>query len=183
MAEKDNRTAKAALGIGTAGAIAAAISLLRNTKAAPPGGEVQIPEELWNLIIAIAGSLNNVDADLDSVIAAIEALSIGGGRGWPENTNSARSFGIQCVAVNTAYQANDMEVPDGMFLAIKSSPLNAVGSIIFVARSRADCLNVNSSWHLALNESISYQVKNASTFYVSSNLAGSLALFSAEQES
>ncbi|GAJ25123.1 unnamed protein product, partial [marine sediment metagenome] len=88
---------------------------------------------------------------------------------------------VLCPAVATAYQVPDMEIPDGMSLAIKSSPVNALGSLIFVARTPAECTNPNSAWPLIQNESITYQVKNAGAFFVSTNIAGSITIFTAEQ--
>ena len=180
MAERD-KTSKAAIVVSVGAAIAAAFALGKKVQAAPPGAPIQLPQELWNLIIAIASSVDSVDTDLDEVISAIKSLALAGGRGWPPNADGTRSFSILCVAAATPYEANDMEIPDGMSLAIKASPLNAVGALIFVARTPAECTNPNSAWPLIPNEAITYQVKNAKAFYVSTNVPGSIAIFTAEQ--
>jgi len=70
-----------------------------------------------------------------------------------------------------------------MLLVIKAWPFNAVGSVIFVATTAAECTNPNSSYPLIPNEPIAYAVENASVFFVSSNIAGSIAIFSAEKRS
>lgn len=101
--------------------------------------------------------------------------------GFPPNASSVRTFAIQCVAANTPYRANDMLIPEGMALLIKASPANGVAAVVYVARSPAECLNINSSWPLVPNESIPYFVKNSNVFYVSSNVAGSVVIFTAEQ--
>jgi len=185
MAERD-KASQVAIGVSAAAAITAAIALSKKAKAAPPGipeEAIQLPQELWNLIIAIANSIDRVDTDLDSVIDAIKSLSLEGGLGWPPNAEGTRSFAVLCVAAATPYQASDMEIPDGMALLIKSSPFNAIASVIFVARTPAECTNPNSAWPLALNESVPYFVKNANAFFVSTNVPGSIAVFTAEQRS
>jgi len=183
MAEKD-KASQAAVVVSVGAAITAALALLqKRAQAAPPEGVVQLPQELWNLIIAIANSADSIDTDLNSVIDAINSLTLAGGLGWPPNAEGTRSFAVLCVAAATPYQASDMEIPDGMSLAIKSSPLNAALSLIFVARTPAECTNPNSAWPLIPNEAITYQVKNAKAIYVSTNVAGSIAIFTAEQRS
>jgi len=179
---KDDQSSKVAAGMSTAAAIMAALAWLKSGKAeaAPPG---TIPEELMQLVIAIADSAQKVDENTLATVAAIQALMLEGGLGWPPNAKGTRSFSILCVAAATPYQASDMEIPDGMALAIKASPLNAVGSLIFVARTPAECTNPNSAWPLVFNEAITYYVKNANVIYVSTNIAGSIAIFTAEQRS
>ena len=178
--------ATVAAGMSTGAAIMAVLAWLasaRRAEAAPPGEIPELPEELVHLIIAIAASADAVDQNTRDIIDAIKALTLEGGIGWPPNADGTRSFAILCVLANTAYPAPDMEIPDGMALAIKAWPLNAVGSLIFVARTPAEATNVNSSWPLIPNESITYHVKNANRFHVSSNVAGSIAIFTAEQRS
>lgn len=178
-----------AAGMSTAAAIAAVLAWLaaaKRAKAAPPGEIPEIPgipEELVRLIIAIAASIDAIDQNTLAIIDAIKGLTLEGGLGWPPNAEGTRSFAILCPAVGTPYQASDMIIPDGMALLIKASPLNAVGSLIFVAKTPAECTNPNSAWPLIPNESIPYFVKNANAFYVSTNIAGSIAIFTAEQRS
>jgi len=176
----NDQSSKVAAGMSTAAAIMAALAWLKSGKAeaAPPGA---IPEELMNLVIAIANSAQKVDENTLATIAAIQALMLEGGLGWPPNAEGTRSFAVLCPAVATPYQAPDMEIPDGMSLVIKNSPLNAVAALIFVARTPAECTNPNSAWPLVWNEAIIYYVKNTSAFYVSTTIPGSIAVFTAEQ--
>lgn len=174
MAEQKSRAAGVAVGISTSAAIMAAFALARKVKAAE-GGIVELPQELWDLIIAIAGSLENL-------YTAIRELQLNV-QGWPPNAQGTRSFSIVCVAANTAYHAADMVIPSGMLLMIKAWPFNAVGSLVFVATSSAECVNLNSSWPLLRNEPVAYAVENANAFFVSSNVAGSIVIFSVERRS
>lgn len=188
----DGRSTMAA-GITTAAAIAAALGWLaaikiKKAEAAPPDEVPEIPEipgipeELVALIIAIAASADAVDTNTAATIDAIKALALEGGLGWPPNAPGIRSFAKVCIAAAQFYQGDDMAVPDGMNLLIKSFPTNAVGSLIRVASTPADCTNPNSSWPLIPNEPVAYAVKNANEIYISSNIAGSIAIFSCERK-
>jgi len=179
MAEKaENQSAKLAAGMSTAAAIAAALAWI-NSRKVQAAGEIVLPEEFVQLIVAIAASTAAIDENVLKILNELATLAIGGG--FPHNTKGVRAFTKVCVAANIAYQGDDMAVPDGMFLAIKSHPLNAVGSLVLVASSPADATNPNSSWPLAFNEAVTYQVQNANEMYVSSNIAGSIAVFSCEK--
>ena len=187
MAEQD-KPSKAAIVVSVGAAIAAAFALMQKRALAAPAQIVGLDEATMNLLIAIAQASDNIDSNtleaLGKLQEIIDKISVGvPGQGWPPNAEGARTFAVLCLLVATAYPVPDMEIPDGMSLAIKASPLNAVGSYIFVARTPAECTNPNSAWPLVLNESTTYQVKNANAFFVSTNVAGSIAIFSAEQRS
>ena len=188
MAEKE-KTSQAAVVISVAAAIAAAWALLQErAQAAPSEGQIfGLDDATMNLLIAIAQASGNIDSNtleaLNKLQQIIDKIGTGGLGGWPPSAKGTRTFTVLCPAVATAYPVPDMEIPDGMALAIKSSPLNAIASLIFVARTPAECTNPNSAWPLALNEAITYQVKNANAFFVSTNVAGSIAIFTAEQRS
>ena len=188
MAEKD-KASQAAVAISVGAAIAAAWALLGKRALAAPleGGIVSLDEATMQLIIAIAQASGNIDSNILQALVKLQAIidkpGAGAGQGWPTNAQGTRTFAVACVLANQAYPVPDMTVPDGMALLIKSSPLNALGSFVRVAKTPAECTNPNSSWPLILNESISYFVKNADAFHISSNVAGSIALFSAEQRS
>jgi len=180
-----DKASKTAAVMSTAAAIAAALAWLRSGKAEAAPGVPQIPEELMQLVVAIATDVNHIDkTTLQNILGAIARISLNiQVQGWPPNAEGTRSFAILCAAAATPYRAFDMEIPDGMSLGIKASPLNAVGSLIYVAKTPAECINPNSAWPLILNESITYQVKNANAFHVSTNIAGSIAIFTVEQRS
>jgi len=183
----DDRTGKTALVVGSAAAIAAAIALSKKTAAAPGGKQVvTLDETTMNLLVAIAQGIQNLNQSFQNLNQSFQNLIPGEPgqmvvQGWPPNTKGTLSFTVACVAAATAYQVSDVEIPDGMALAIKSSPLNAVGSLIFVARTPAECINPNTAWPLIPNEAITYFIKNAKTIYISSNVAGSIAIFTTEQ--
>lgn len=194
MGETD-KASKAAVAVSIAAAITSALALLeKRVKAAPlePSQIVGLDEATMNLLIAIAQASGNIDSNtleaLDKLQDIVDKISGVPGvpgvlsvQGWPPNAEGTRTFAVLCPAVATAYPVPDMEIPDGMSLAIKSSPVNALGSLIFVARTPAECTNPNSAWPLVQNESITYQIKNANAFFVSTNIAGSIAIFTAEQ--
>jgi hypothetical protein len=169
-----------AAALASAGAIAlAAVALARKAQAAP-SGEIVLPKEFVDLIVAIG----NTTVDIDSLTAQIrDKLSSLGitVQGWPPNVKYTRTFVVVCAVVGRAYPAPDMAIPSGMSLLIKAHPLNPVGSIIYVATSAADAINPNSSYPLVPNEPFSLQVENSNTIYVSSNTPNAIAIFAAEQ--
>jgi len=186
MAEKD-KPSKAAIVVSVGAAIAAAFALMRDRALAAPAQIVGLDEATMNLLIAIAQASDNIDSNtleaLGKLQDLINKIGVGVGQGWPPNAEGARTFAVLCPAVAIPYQVPDMEIPDGMALAMKASPLNLVNSLIFVARTPAECTNPNSAWPLVPNEAITYGVQNANAFFVSTNMAGSIAIFSAEQRS
>jgi len=180
---QDNKEARAAGIISVGSAITSALALLnsRKTSAVPPEGELVLPEEFVQLIIAIAASSDKIDAGITQVIDELSSLAINV-QGWPPNAKYVRTFTIICAAVATPYRANTMAIPSGMNLVIKSHPINAIGSLIQVASTAAECLNINSSYPLVPNESIAYALQNSEEIFVSSNAAGSIVVFTAEKE-
>jgi hypothetical protein len=176
----EDKSAKTALGISTAAIIAAAIAVSRKPAAAAPGGQLTLPPEFVQLVAAIAASSDSIDNDLLKAIDAINKLAINV-QGFPPNARGIRSFAKVCAIVGQAYQGDDMTIPEGMDLIIKSYPTNPAGSIVQVASSQSDSLNPNSSWPLVPNEAVAYQVKNANEIYVSANLANVIVIFSAER--
>lgn len=179
MAE-DRSAAKAAAGMSTVAAIAAALAWINSRKAAPPGGELTLPPEFVQLITAIAATTDSIDYNLLKVIDELTHLAINV-QGFPPNAHGTRSFSKVCIVANQSYQGDDMAVPEGMSLLIKSYPTNAAASIIRVASSPSDATNPNSSWPLLPNEAVAYQVKNANLIYVSASIAGSIVIFSVER--
>jgi hypothetical protein len=176
----EDKSAKTALGISTVAIITAAIAASRKTAAAPPGGQIILPPEFVQLVAAILASSDSIDSNLLKIINELANLAINI-QGFPPNAPGTRSFSKLCAVANQSYQGDDMEVPEGMSLLIKSYPTNAGASIIRVASSITDATNPNSSWPLLPNEAVAYQVKNANQIYVSASIAGSLVIFSAER--
>ena len=163
MAEKDQRAARTAAVMSTAAAVAAGLAWLRSGKAY--AAEDKIPPELMNLVIAMAQTLDHIDVtQLQKVQDAIKALSLGGARGWPENTSSISTTRVVCPAALSAVRLPDLPVPDGFQLQIKAWPFN--GNLIYVAGNRTDAPNVNQVFGLAASEAVSFGVKNARFIYI-----------------
>ena len=99
---------------------------------------------------------------------------------YPANTNYIQVMRYTITAANFPYKGPEMTIPDGFNLVIKAAPTNAIGAYIFVGETAAACLNINSSWPLVPNETISYAVKNANKIYVSGSV-GDAVLFTAEK--
>lgn len=182
MADDKRHSAGAtALAISVPTAIALVYSFLKGQKVeAGPNGEYVLPEEVIELLVAMAATSEETRIAVQAILARL--AEGGGGQGWPPNTKYVRSSGITCVAANTAYEAPNMIVPSGMALIVKSHPINAPGTLIQVATTPADCLNPNSSYPLLPSEAVSYHVQNAEVLRVSSTAAGSIVVFSSEQE-
>ncbi len=173
--------AKMAAGVSTVAAIAAVAALLnsRQAAAAPPGEDFVLPDEFIQLIANIAATSDSIDNNLLKVIEEILELSINV-QGFPANARGIRSFAILCPIANQAYQGNDLAVPEGMSLVIKSYPTNPALSLVRLASSISDATNPNSSWPLIPNEAMAYQVQNADQIYVSGSVAGLTVTFSVE---
>ena len=169
MGEKNDGAAKAAAVMSSTAAVASVMALLKEAKAqAAPGG---IPEELFQLLIAIAASIDVLNA---TALQVLEKLGGGeaGGRFWPENRLKVQSARVLCPIAGRAYQLPYQEVPDGMAVTIKALPTNAVGGLIFVATSQAEASNLDQSYWLIRSEPISYYVKNVNAFWVASSVPG-----------
>lgn len=170
MAERDNRAAKAAAGMSTASAVMAAIALLKSGKTAG------IPDELMQLVIAIAGSADAIDTNTLDTVAAIKALSLVG-LGWPPNTDSGTALRVAIATTGTRMPY--IAVPSGMALVIKAWPLNP--GWLQVGFSQAECTNVNQSYSLLPNETVGYFIQNAESVYIAATVAGCFACLTVEQ--
>lgn len=178
MGERD-KASQVAIGISAAAAIAAALAFAQKAKAATPEipeGVVQLPQELWNLIIAIADSLDSVDTDLDTVITELSKISISV-QGWPPNAVGITSLRVPIAITGT--QLTYIAVPSGMSLVIKAWALNP--GWLQVGASLAECTNINQSFPLLPSEVVGYQVQNADQIYIAATVAGCFACLTVEQ--
>jgi len=174
MAKDDSNEAKEVVGgMGIGAAITGFVLWLRSRVQGSPGQELVIPAELAQLIASTAAAIERIDKNIASLSVQVQ--------GWPLNTRTIRSYTLLCAVANQAYQAPQMAIPSGMQLLIKASPLNAAAALILVATSGPECLNVNSSWPLILNEPVAFSIENAQSIFVSTNVAGSQVIFSAEE--
>lgn len=144
---------------------------LRSRTQATPGHE--FPAELAQLMAAMALTLDRIDQNIAKLSIAVQ--------GWPRNTKYIHSFTQVCLAAGVPYRASAMVVPDGMSLIVKAHFLNAAASVIQVATSAAECLNPNSSYSLVPNEPVAFQLENSQAIFISTNIAGSQAIFVAEE--
>jgi len=178
MAKRD-KASQVAIGVSAAAAIAAALAFAQKAKAATPEipeGVVQLPQELWNLIIAIANALDSVDTDLDTVITELSKLSISV-QGWPPNTEGITSLRVAIATTGTILPY--IAVPSGMALVIKAWALNP--GWLQVGGSLAECSNINQSFSLLPNETAGYFVQNAEQVYIAATVAGCFACLTVEQ--
>lgn len=77
----------------------------------------------------------------------------------------------------------DLEVPDGMYLLVKAWSVNPPLSLVYVAETPANAVNVDLAWPLMPNEVVRWKVKNAEALYVSATVAACWVTISAEQRS
>lgn len=175
---KDDQSSKVAAGMSTAAAIMAALAWLKSGKAeaAPPGA---IPEELMNLVIAIANSAEKIDENTLAIVAAIQALMLEGGLGWPPNAERITAIRTACTVVIKPYQLPSITVPDDMQLLLLAWPLNP--GWVFVGASAAECTNINQSYPLPPGATVAYRIKNADTIWVSANAVPAWLIATAEQ--
>jgi hypothetical protein len=186
MAEKDNKAAKAALGVSAGAAIVAALAFLKKTASAAPGngegggGAFQIPEEMWNLVIAIAQSGVDIETALGDLAQKLSDLAINV-QGYPPNAEGISSYRFECANANQAYQLPDLEVPDGFPLTLLAWNLNPPGSYVLVGRSAAEATNINQGYPLFPGATKDYFIKNASSLFVSAPAVPSYIVVTAER--
>jgi hypothetical protein len=158
--------ARAAAVFSAGAAIAAALALINSRKAA--AGEAVIPDEVIELIIAIAASSEDIKTGLQEAIRLLRDLGISV-QGWPANTDSIT--GLR-VAINppAGMQLPSIVVPSGMALVIKAWALNPAW--LFVGPSLGEVSNINQSFPLLPSEVVTYQVENADQIYIAGLTAG-----------
>lgn len=176
MAERD-KASQVAIGVSAAAAIAAALAFARKAKAVPaPEGAIELPQALWDLIIAIASSIDSVDTDIDTLITELGKLSISV-QGWPPNAEGISSLRVAIATAGTKLPY--IAVPSGMSLVIKAWALNP--GWLQVGGSLAECTNINQTFPLLPNEVVGYQVQNADQVYIAATVAGCFACLTVEQ--
>jgi len=172
MADNDRKVTYTGV-MTTATALASAVLLLQSMKTgveASAGGNLNIPPELLELLIAMAADVSDIDiVRLPEILEALKAISLNV-KGWPENGDFISSFRTQLLAANVGQQMEDLEVPDGFVLTVKADPGNpAPPAVIRIASSQADSQNPNSSYPLIQNEFRDWPIKNAKQLYVSAS--------------
>ncbi|KKM60864.1 hypothetical protein LCGC14_1537530 [marine sediment metagenome] len=177
MADRPD-AAKTAAVMSTAAAIASGFALIRSGKvAAAPGSPGAIPVEVIELLVAIAQSADNTDKDMDTLLDAVQNLTLDT-RGWVPNADEIVSGRMDVEALNTARQLPHLVVPDDMEIQLKGWPAN--GGVIYVASSDPEAKNINSVWPLLPNEAIGYRIKNLNEIYFSGTAVGDWVCWTVE---
>lgn len=158
-----NDEAKVAAVASTAAAIAAGLALLNSRRV--EAGEPVIPDELIQLIVALAASSEDIKS---TTLQILQALGVGG-QGWPANADSITSLR---VAINppAGIQLPSIVVPSGFALVISAWPLNPAW--VFVAPSLGEVSQLNQAYPLLPTGNVSYFVENADQLYVSGMTPG-----------
>jgi len=165
--------------MSTGAAIAAVMALLQGRK---PSAGVVIPDEVIQLLMAMAATSESINAALGEIAGLLSGLQLNV-QGWPSNLNRFATISVNCAIANQAYQPDDhLYIPDGMALLIRSHPGNVPGSLVRVAASPNEALTPDASYPLQPSETIAYYIKDAHEVFVSSTAAGSIVLLTAEQE-
>lgn len=164
MANTDRQDAgRAALAISVPTALGLAWAYLRGQKT----GDVVIPDEVVQLICAIAATSEETKITVQSILDALQGTN-GNGTGviqaWPPNANSITALRV-AITPAAGIQLPAIFIPSGMTLALKAYALNAAW--LWVGASMAEAANVNQAFPLLPNEVVTYQVENADQIYVS----------------
>lgn len=171
----ESNDAKAAAGFSAAAAISSVMAWLNSRKVS--GGDWVFPDEVVQLIVAIAATSEDMKAGLDTIISELQSWEPGTGGGWPANADAITA--LRVLVAPTGTQLPSITIPSGMTLVIKAWALNP--GWLQVGPSLAECTNVNQSFPLLPNETVSYQVENADQIYVSGTIAGCYACLTVEQ--
>ncbi len=86
-----------------------------------------------------------------------------------------------CPAINTNYRLPSIPVPEGMSLLLRGWPTN--GGIIYVTGDSAVLNQVNNSYPLLANETLSIRITDASTLHVAATVAGEFIVLAVEYAS
>lgn len=84
-------------------------------------------------------------------------------------------------AANTNYRLPSIPVPEGMQLLLRGWPTNL--GIIYITGDTATLNQINNSYPLLANETISMRVTNASCLHVAAVIAGEFVVMAVEYAS
>lgn len=184
----DNRnTGVAILGVGGLIAAAAAIINARKADAAPSipngnGGEIILDQAASDLLLAIAQSDSNIDANTKTLIELVRQLSASQGVDvGMKNPSHIMVVRLSVNATNAAYSMPDRPIPYKKNVVIKALPTNL--GVIYVANSAVDATNINSAYPLIANEAVEYEIDNLQRLHYSGSIVGDGLVATVEQES
>jgi len=178
MADDKTRTGLAAAAGGGAAALIA-LALSKKVEAAPPVGEVTLNEAAMLLLQAIAESGDSIDDNTAATVDAIRALAAALGVVTLENPDQIVCFRVLVPVVNTPIQLPDYPIPYKIPLVIKALPANL--GMIYVGNSRAEAMNINSTYWLIANEAIEYEIKGSGQLWINASRAGEGVVCTVEQ--
>ena len=174
-----DKTANAALAVGSVGAIAAAIALIKKGAApAQAASHVGLDQVTTELLIALAQSVGNIETLLGSPDGN---GAPGVSQGYAPNCEFITAMRVQITALNTGHQLPNITVPDDFNLLLRGWPTN--GGIIYLAGSERECVNVNTAWPILPNDMVWYRVKNAEAVWVSGTAVGDFIVLTVERRS
>jgi len=175
MGEKDSATRL----MSGYGAVMSTIAAFRSHSVeAGEGGVFTLDPETKELLATIAEANAHMLVGLADIFQAILDLQLGV-QGFPPNADYIVTTRVVCTLANTTYPVPEFFAPEGFRVLLKAWPLNAVGSLTYVATNPAP--NPQMAWPLIPNESLPYGIKNTSKLWVFSNVAGSQAVVTVEQ--
>jgi hypothetical protein len=103
----------------------------------------------------------------------------GGNFGFNQTYFKALRF--MCPAANTNYVLPSIPVPEGMALLLRGWPTNL--GIIYVTGDSATLNQVNNSYPLLANETLSIRIKDACKLHVAATVAGEFVVLAVEYAS
>jgi len=164
----DKKKAAAIAGVGiTAGVLATLLATRPKPAVAAPEGVVSLDDPAMQALISILEHAENIDADVDEVIDAINRVAAALGVTVPirpENPPDITAFRVLTTALTTPIQLPDRVVPYDKELVVKALHTNT--GVILVAPNRTTALNINSSYWLIASEAIEYKIRNADHIYI-----------------
>lgn len=163
----ENEHAKAAALGSFAATVAAVAAWLNSRKVA--GGDFVLPDEVIQLLIAWAGTTDDIKSLVTDIL---NAMNGGGGGGWPPNADAITSLRV-AITPATGVQLPSIIIPSGMAIVIKAYALNPAW--LWVGASEAECGQVNQAFPLLPNEIVSYQVEDANQIYIAAMTPGGVA--------
>lgn len=164
-------------------AVEGAILLGRKTAQAAPTAVVGLTKEVIDLLIAMAGGIGSIIEKLDEVIAAIKALTLGGGLGYPLNADTFVAQFVPCPFPQPqTYHLPPLDIPTGMTLQLLArNPLGVNVGIIWVSPTEPGAGQPTQSWPLIPGATLGLTVKNAGSVYISATVAGEGIYIAVEQ--
>jgi hypothetical protein len=186
MADNNNRASQLAAILSAVGAAGGWAAYLKANSVANSGGQLVIPSSLMDLLSAWAQTTDDISTVVAQILAALPTL--GGGtipvtvQGFPINADQVES-GQMSVSTTLPTSLPNLLIPDDFAINVKAFAGNPAGSYILVSGSKSGASGLATAYPLALNDSISYRVKNASSIWVMATIGPAYINWTVEQRS